>query len=97
MEDRFRIAPYLCLLRSFLCGEIGASEFEDLYLRTFKNDPASRPREVFLVLDRLFGDVDAFVADDDLRDEEDLDEAGLLAAAGRALSDLERFEGHSCR
>lgn len=86
------IAPYLALIRAFVAGEVGTNEFEGQYLQMFKSDETVRPRRIFRVLDHLFADVDAFVIEDDLREEGDLDEQGLLAAARRALDDLEAFE-----
>ena len=92
MTNDMNLGPYVSLLRRFIAGDISANEFEGRYLRTFKEDLTRRPRRIYDTLDRLFGDVDAFVADDDLRDDGDLDESGLLASARRTLSDLEHLE-----
>ena len=63
MEDRYQIRKYLDLMDAMLSGDMTATEFESRYLRTFKEDDALRPYEVFTTLDGLFADVDAFVAD----------------------------------
>lgn len=81
---------YVQLLGEFLDQTMGAEEFERRYLALFKGDQARRPQREFLVLDRLFADVDAFVADPALRDEGDLDVEELLAAARRALHALQQ-------
>jgi hypothetical protein len=48
---------------------MNAAEFEVIFLRLYKEDPTDWPTEIFDVLDRLFADVDDFVADDRLRAE----------------------------
>ena len=63
------VAPYAILLRLFIDGRMTAGEFEVIFLSLYKNDPTDWPGEIFDVLDRLFGDVDDFVADDRLRTE----------------------------
>ena len=63
------VAPYAILLRLFVDGRMTAEEFEVVFLSLYKNDPTDWPGETFDVLDRLFGDVDDFVADDRLRTE----------------------------
>ncbi len=84
MEDRYGLRPYLDLIDDFLTGRVSATEFEGRYLQVFKADSARRPDRVFEVLDRLFADVDAFVAEPQLRDEGDLDEEALRDRAEQA-------------
>ena len=89
MEDRYQIRKYLDLMDAMLSGDMTATEFESRYLRTYKEDDALRPYEVFTTLDGLFADVDAFVADPALREEGDFDEDQLrerVATARRRLS-----------
>ena len=93
MDDRFSLAPYLSLLRAHVGGQITSADFEARYLRAFKEDMTQRPNELYVLLDRLFADVDAFVGEDDLRDQGDLDESELRAATLQTLTALERFEG----
>jgi hypothetical protein len=62
MADRYR--P---LISVFINKEISASEFESRYLALFKRDKGKVGGEKFEVLDRLFGDVDAYEPDPELR------------------------------
>lgn len=89
-DEQRALTPYLALLDAFASGQVPAPAFEEQYLARYKADPFLWSEPVFDVLDRLFADVDAYVADDDLRDAEDgdLDDAGLLAAARTALDRL---------
>ena len=57
------LQPYAVLLRLFIDGAIDAPEFEILFLRLYKNDPADWPIELFDVLDAFFADVDEFCSD----------------------------------
>lgn len=75
-------------LDGFVDGSIGAQQFERDYLALFKGDQIRRSEREFLLLDQLFADVDAFVADPALRDEGDLDAEQLLASARRTLAEL---------
>ena len=68
-----------------------ADEFEVVFLRLYKADPTAWPADVFDVLDRFFGDVDAFCSDPALRDEvHGIDEEELRRSA---QATLERLEG----
>ena len=82
------ISQYKALIESFVRGKITAKEFEVAFLRMFKNERDPLPEEMFLVLDVLFSDVDAFCSDPGLRDFEDLDEQQLLHRADLALDEL---------
>lgn len=86
------VAPYAVLLRSFIDGRLDADEFELLYLRMYKFDPSDWPPELFDVLDTLFGDVDAYCSDDELRqDVGGLNAAELRQSARLAFSRLEQL------
>lgn len=89
--DTYNLSSYIHLIKSFLTGDLTALDFESKYLDTFKSDPTLRPQEVFLVLDKLFGDVDAFCAEPNLRDEDDLDEDQLRQYSVDALQKLKSF------
>ena len=84
-----RLTPYRNLLSSFVIGKISATDLENQYFSLYKNDTTLFPDEEFFILDKLFGDIDAFVADPDLRDENDLDEEGLQT---QCLMALEKFK-----
>jgi hypothetical protein len=86
-----RVQPYRQLIERLLSGAISESAFEAQYLETFKNEPAGLPEPLFLVLDGLFADVDAFCADPALRGEGDLDEDQLRERARQALDALAKL------
>jgi hypothetical protein len=82
------VGRYAAMMRDFVSGRMEAEAFERAYLEAYKTDPTIWDHPVFVVLDGLFADVDAFVADPALRRAENLDAAELRAAAGRALDRL---------
>ena len=84
---------YISLLNQFVSGAITAPEFEISYLEMFKydEDQTDIPAFAWRALNELFLDTDAYCADPDLRDENDLDEKQLLASAQRALDILRRY------
>jgi hypothetical protein len=90
-DESQALAPYLTLLESFVSGEVAAPVFEQQYLERYKGDAFLWSDPVFGVLDGLFADVDAYVADDDLRDidDGDLDDEGLRTSAASALARLQ--------
>ncbi len=81
-----RAENYRQLLKQFLEREISATQFEGTFSDRFKSEPAGMPERLFLPLDQLFGDVDMFCEDDELRDDDDLDEDGLRQACKRTLA-----------
>ena len=85
---RDELLEYLALMKSFHVGEITPVQFEGMYLALFKADQRLFPEEVFDVLNRLISDVDAFVADPEIRGQDDLDEQQLLACSREAYSRL---------
>ncbi len=85
------IEQYLSLISAFVSGEIAASEFENRYLELFKSDETIREEAVFLVLDRLFSDVDVFCADSAIRGVDNLDENELRLAASHAYDRLKKL------
>lgn len=89
-DEQRAVAPYLALLDDFVSTGLTASAFEQQFLERYKADPFLWSEPVFAVLDRMFADVDAYVADDDLRDPDDgdLDDDALRACARAALESL---------
>jgi len=86
-----RLEQYISLLDAFLRESISAVEFERLFLITFKSDTTMWPPALFKILDTLFGDIDAFCADEGLREEGDLSEQELRVQCAQALKAL---KGH---
>jgi hypothetical protein len=64
---RLALLPYRQLLSAFTAGAITADAFEARFLEMYKSDPTKWPDDVFDVLDRLFAEVDDYVADPSLR------------------------------
>lgn len=82
------LAPYINLLSCFVTGNISGTDLESQYFSLYKNETTLFPDEEFLILDKLFGDIDAFVAEPNLRDEECLDEEELQEHCLIALEKL---------
>ena len=79
------VSTYLGLIDSFVAQSISAPEFEKSLLAAFKAERRTLGEPVYPILQELFEDADAYVADPNLRtDPDDLDEDQLLEAAPRA-------------
>lgn len=63
------VSRYRSLMTSFLAQEISAQDFQTAFIDLFKTEAQQLDPAVFSALDELFGDVDSFVPDDDLRAE----------------------------
>jgi hypothetical protein len=94
---RSELNQYIELIESFIHNHIGAGEFEQRYLELFKNDPTEWSEAEFAALDALFAAVDAFCADPDLRDEDDLDEERLKHEGKVALRQLFALDSHGSK
>ncbi|MDZ7360372.1 MAG: colicin immunity domain-containing protein [candidate division KSB1 bacterium] len=84
-----KLGQYIALISSFVAGKIEAADFERDYLKLFKEDETQWSETEFAILDELFGDVDGFCADPQLRDEKDLDEYELKERGKMALERLQ--------
>ncbi len=73
------------LVEAFVDGAIDAPAFEQQFLAMWREGRDAGARERYAV-DLLFYEVDAYCADPALRDEHDIDEAELRAAARRCLA-----------
>jgi len=51
---------YISLIESFLKNEINIGEFEQIYLRTFKDETEELDNKSFIVLNDLFESVDCY-------------------------------------
>jgi hypothetical protein len=90
---RPELFAYAVLINAFVLGRLGPDEFEVLYLTIFKNDPTIHAPERFAIIDALFGDVDSYCSDDDLRlATKGIDEEELRGRARAALDELRRID-----
>lgn len=86
--------PYGVLVRLFVNRSISADEFEVVFLRLYKLDPTEWPPDLFDVLETLFADVDAYCANDAIRDDVGgLDAGQLRSRAASAFVRLEQLAG----
>ena len=83
-----KLGPYIHLMQSFLENRIDADDFERRHLSMFKNDNSSWTEAEYDNLEYLFGEVDAFCGDPELRGENDIDEDQLLEATKMTLANL---------
>ena len=79
---------YILLITRFVEGTISAPQFESSYLEMYKGETCDLPENIYSVLNNLFLDADAYCADAELRDEEDLNDDQLLASAKNTLEQL---------
>lgn len=83
-----KLDPYIHLMKSFLENKIDANDFERRYFSMFKNDTSSWTEAEYENLNYLFGELDAFCADPELRGENDIDEDQLREATKMTLAKL---------
>jgi len=83
------LSQYRELIARFVKENISADDFEEEYIRTFTNDKSQVPGSEFIVLEKLFFDVDDYVSDPLLRDSpEDLSGEQLRERAAATYSKL---------
>lgn len=81
-----RLNSYVIIARALVEARLTPGEFETVFLSVFRGEgDVFAPNETE-ALHRLFSSVDAYCGDSEIRDEKDLDEAGLIAAATKFLS-----------
>ena len=88
---------YLSLMGKFISGEMSVVDFQTSYLDLFKNESEQLDSASFKILDVLFGDIDSFVLDSELRAELEsqnpgfyLDELTLRRRVADACEDLRK-------
>ena len=82
------VSGYINLIAAFVWGNVSALEFEQRYLRMFKEDPRIFPQELYDILNKLFTDVDVFCGDSAIRRIGNLDEDQLRECAKVAYEAL---------
>ena len=85
------VQSYVTLLSALVSGRIEPEAFEATYLLRFKSEQTELPKEIFAVLDRLFGEVDAYCADPEVRGSDDIGNEELLASSRKALAELQKM------
>jgi Bacterial self-protective colicin-like immunity len=86
------ISAYITLIESFITERILPVEFESKYLKLFKEEKLIPPAPIYVVLNSLFTDVDAFCSDPALRNQFSIDENELRERARQAYTELKRLE-----
>ncbi|MBY8863982.1 hypothetical protein K7711_46495 [Nocardia sp. CA2R105] len=83
------LSAYLELIGQFVDGNLSAENFESAFLSRFKNETTHFTDDAFNILDGLFGDVDDYVSDPELRAEAGgLDDEQLRTCARNAYTAL---------
>ena len=82
------VQSYVTLLNALVSGKMKPEAFEASYLLKFKSEQTELPEESFAILDRLFGDVDSYCADPEIRGLDDIGNEELLANARNSLEAL---------
>ncbi|MBA3414991.1 MAG: hypothetical protein H0U10_07200 [Chloroflexia bacterium] len=82
------IARYAPLIEAFLARELTAKEFEDRYLKVFREDPGTWTDEVYDLLHEAFLDIDAFWPEPD-EDPLSIDEPELRRRMALALATMQ--------
>jgi hypothetical protein len=54
------VTPFLVMLAEFVEGRMSANEVESAFLPLYRTDAAAGSPDVFEILDRFFGDVEAY-------------------------------------
>lgn len=74
-------AEYRDLMWKYLSGELSVLAFQMSYIDKFKGEKRALDEEMFLLLDELFGDADAYTEDE-----------GLLMEDSKFYLDEQRFK-----
>lgn len=83
------LRPYIDLVSAFVESRVDPTSFERQYFALYLNDQTSWSDEEFAVLDKLFGDADAFDPDPEVRAElgdDTIDGEALRQSAAEALA-----------
>ncbi len=88
------VLSYVALIESYLCGKYTLNKFVEMFFCQFKNESRVLLEDVYLVLDELFGNLDAFTENEDLlRDDSDyyLSAKQVDHCIRRAFEPLEKY------
>lgn len=85
---------YRDLIESYVKGKISTLEFENMYLKAFKNEPNTQQANVFRIISEMFCDVDAYSPIWETKDEDGISritEKTLYNRAAQSLMKLNDF------
>ena len=92
VHGRPDITDYVALMDRFISGHMPAVDFQLAFLRAVKTEPRILSSPVYPILQDLFGNADAYVADPTLRTApEDLDDDALRERAEHARQALRKL------
>lgn len=86
---------YLALIRRFLAGEFSIEEFQTLYFNQFKNETRGMSEPLYLLLNGVFLDLDAYTDDPYLLAKDSfryIDEKTLMERVVVAVQQLEKLD-----
>ena len=84
-----RLSSYMIIARALEEGRLSPEEFETVFLSVFRSEGDVFTERETQALHELFTAVDAYCADPVLRDDRDVDEVGLVAAASAFVRAIE--------
>jgi self-protective colicin-like immunity protein len=87
-DEQRSLQGFVGLVERLLSRELSPADFEHEFFRLWGQDRTTRSPELFAVMERFFFVVEDYVDDPELRDPEDVDEAGLRGGAQRFLDEL---------
>jgi len=90
---------YIELLQEYIDGRIPVDAFRTRYFKRFKGESRPLREELYLVLDRAFGELECFTTDPELLAANPslyLDEAALRALIRRDLLELDQLLSKGC-
>lgn len=94
MKREKSLEKYVNIISDFISGKVTVAQFEELFLRTFKNENKNLDIEIYDILNKLFSDIDAYCGDPGIANYNksdpfhDIDEKELLNNAQIALKKL---------
>jgi hypothetical protein len=68
---------FIDLLVAFVDGTINSNEFERNYIKYFLKENSFESGQTYDILSKVFWDIEDYVEDDDLRDDDELDTESL--------------------
>lgn len=86
---------YLALIKRFLANELSIEEFQTIYFDNFKNETRAMSEPLYLLLNGVFLDLDAYTDDAYLLAKDSfryIDKKTLLERLAGAVEQLERLE-----